>query len=290
MSARGRCRSARRAGLARHLGPLGVATQVDWCWQRLLPGEQALSSSQNRPGGQQKQLGGVRTGPERKRRARRPTAVVWGTPAGVVADSVHTGGAVLAAVVLAVVHVRLAEGPVETEGAGAAGVREQRFKVRVRRPLPTMHRPVPEASGLLVAQAGASVGAGVTGAGVERRLAASALGSQAAGERGAASRTHTPTHTYAQLRTVKPGRQAQAYAAAGRAWQTPWFSHGDEAHGLHLARTAASTGPGNGQRLSRATRQRQAFGGRSEKQVRKHGGRKQRQMVKQEGVSRGVTA
>lgn len=51
---------------------------------------------------------------------RRRTRAVWRTQTGVVAHSIHTGGAVLAAVVLAVVHVGLAEGSVETERTRAA--------------------------------------------------------------------------------------------------------------------------------------------------------------------------
>lgn len=48
-------------------------------------------------------------------RCRRRTRVVGRAQTGVVAHSVHTGGAVLTAVVLAVVHVHLAEGAVETK-------------------------------------------------------------------------------------------------------------------------------------------------------------------------------
>lgn len=59
---------------------------------------------------------------------RRHTCVVWWTQTGVVAHAVHTGGAVLAAVVLTVVHVHLAEGAVESvrTRAAEAAHREQK--------------------------------------------------------------------------------------------------------------------------------------------------------------------
>lgn len=59
---------------------------------------------------------------------RRHTCVVWWTQTGVVAHPVHTGGAVLAAVVLTVVHVHLAEGAVESvrTRAAEAAHREQK--------------------------------------------------------------------------------------------------------------------------------------------------------------------
>lgn len=48
------------------------------------------------------------------------TCVVWRAQTGVVAHPVHAGGAILTAVVLAVVHVDFAEGSVEAEGARTA--------------------------------------------------------------------------------------------------------------------------------------------------------------------------
>lgn len=64
--------------------------------------------------------GGSYTGREKVLKVCR-TGVKGRTQAGVVARSVHTGGAVLTSVILAVVHVDLAEGAVETERAGTAG-------------------------------------------------------------------------------------------------------------------------------------------------------------------------
>lgn len=43
------------------------------------------------------------------------TCVMGGTQAGVVANAVNTGGAIVTSVVLAVVYVHLAEGPVKTK-------------------------------------------------------------------------------------------------------------------------------------------------------------------------------
>lgn len=48
------------------------------------------------------------------------TFVVWSTQAGVVAHTVHTGGAILTAVILTVVHVYLAEGAMEAKCTSAA--------------------------------------------------------------------------------------------------------------------------------------------------------------------------
>lgn len=54
------------------------------------------------------------------------TCVVWRTQTGVVSHSVHTGGAVLTAVILTIVHVHLAERSVETKGARTAGETKKR--------------------------------------------------------------------------------------------------------------------------------------------------------------------
>lgn len=53
------------------------------------------------------------------------TFVVWSTQTGVVAHTVHTGGAILTAVILTVVHVHLAEGAMETKGTRAASKQDR---------------------------------------------------------------------------------------------------------------------------------------------------------------------
>lgn len=56
------------------------------------------------------------------------TFEVWRTQTGVVAHTVHTGGAILTAVILTVVHIHLAEGAMETKRTCAAGEQHKQTK------------------------------------------------------------------------------------------------------------------------------------------------------------------
>lgn len=114
------------------------------------------------------------------------TCVVGGTKTGVVVDAVDAGRSVLAVVVLAVVHVGFAGGALEacetraTAKTQGAHVRLVALRNEGRNP-PKTPRLDPPSSPVLSAVlhgqlAGPSVGARVTHAGVQRRLAVLALG------------------------------------------------------------------------------------------------------------------
>lgn len=113
------------------------------------------------------------------------TCVVGGTKTGVVVDAVDAGRSVLAVVVLAVVDVGFAGGALEAcetrATARTQGAQVRLVALRTRGEIPQNPSTRPPSSPVLSAVlhgqlAGPSVGARVTHAGVQRRLAVLALG------------------------------------------------------------------------------------------------------------------